>query len=215
MPIEQRPAGLRPGARPAASKPQFRLRLPDVSVDSQPVETSHPVDPPEIAAAPRDPIAAARAKLSEKRFLDGHRQITNMIEKLRDKRRRLFRALWAASVGLTALSVIALAVEFVHRMDFLNSIGDTIQTDEPSESPRTGRGRAPRKSPRPLPREQAAAPRDRADSLRRGNRVEPVVYETSGRADQGGVWLPGTITDSDSDITTTGGLHDDHQSRSR
>ncbi len=72
---------------------------------------SHRPDP--IA---RDPIARAQSRLSEKRYQDGHQQVTGLIERMREKRRRLFDRLWIASIALTALSVVALAVELIQGM---------------------------------------------------------------------------------------------------
>ncbi len=153
MPVEQRSLGVRPDARPAVSKPQFRLRLPDVSARPKSADAAPAAEESELRIPVRDPIAAARAKLSEKRFADGRRQITRMIEKLRGKRQRLIKILWAASVALTALSVIALAVEFVHKTNFLHSAGDTIQTDDQSEAPRKkSRGSPSEARCRKLPR---------------------------------------------------------------
>ncbi len=54
-----------------------------------------------------------------------------------------------------------------------------------------------------------------ANSLPADNWVQTVAYETAGPAEHEGVWLGGTITDSDSDRTNSGALHDDHQSRTR
>src|SRR5262249_50686986 len=129
MPVEQRPTVSPSRAPTAPSKPRFYLRLPDVLAESKPAATAaRPGEPAPV----RNPVASARAKLSEKRFLDGHRQVTSMIEGLRDRRRRMFSRLWNASIVLTALSVVALAIELIQRTDVLRSFGDTVQSDEPT-----------------------------------------------------------------------------------
>jgi hypothetical protein len=150
--------------------------------------------------------------LSEKRFLDGHKQVTSMIEALRSRRRRLFRHLWYASVTLTALSVVALAVELLHKMDFLNSIGDTVETNVPHESaaPGAARDTAGGKAPRA----KSGAPRAWSNALPADSPVESAVYDKIDHADREGAWLQGTIADQDPDRPDLGTRHDDHQSRS-
>jgi len=210
MPVEQRPAASRPGAPVSASKPQIYLRLPDVFAEEPLLKTAlHTV--PSRRPNPSDSLGEARAKLSEKRFLDGHRQVTSMIEGLRNRRQRLFRHLWYASVTLTALSVVALAVEVVHRMDFLNSIGDTVETSDPHESavPSAARDTADGKAPRAKP----GAPRAWSNALPADSSVESAVYEKVDGTLHQGAWLQGTIADQDSDRPHLGTLHDDHQSR--
>src|ERR1700730_15795628 len=129
MHVEKRPAGPRADRPAANAKPQFHLCIPDVSGEETlrlpgALEKSLRLSP-----APRNPIDAARAKLIEKRYREGHQHVTEMIEGLRDRRRRLFKRLWTASVVLTALSVVALAVEVIHKTDVFSSLGDTVQTD--------------------------------------------------------------------------------------
>jgi hypothetical protein len=157
-----------------------------------------------------DAIGAARAKLSEKRFLEGHRQVTGMIEDLRNRRRRLFKRLWVASIVLTALSVVALAVELVQRTEVLKSFGDSAQTEDHA-------------APKPLQKVHEAtplkttpaksgAPREWSNQLPEDGTVESAIYETSQKNRDNGAWLGGTITDNESESPRRGDLHDDHQS---
>jgi hypothetical protein len=159
----------------------------------------------------RDAIGAARAKLSEKRFLEGHRQVTGMIEDLRNRRRRLFKRLWAASILLTALSVVALAVELAQHTDVWKSFGDSAQTEDHA-------------APRPFPKAHEAtplkaipaktgAPREWSNQLPDEGSVESAIYETSQQYRDNGVWLKGTITDNETESPRRGEMHDDHQSR--
>jgi hypothetical protein len=215
MHVEKRPAGPR-AARPAANaKPQFHLCIPDVSGDerlSVAGSRERPLYPP---VAPRNPIEAARNKLSEKRYRDGHQHVTEMIEGLRDKRRRLFKRLWTASVVLTALSVVALAVELIHKTDVFSSLGDTVQTDGHSaiDSSRRARSGAVRHAPL----KKTAAPRQWSNELSAEPSVQSAVYETTGRAGQEGAWLEGKIadTETETDRSRPGALHDDPQSGPR
>jgi hypothetical protein len=215
MHVEKRPAGPR-AARPAANaKPQFHLCIPDVSRDARlPADGSRerPLYPP---VAPRNPIEAARNKLSEKRYRDGHQHVTDMIEGLRDKRRRLFKRLWAASVVLTALSVVALAVEVIHKADVFNSLGDTVETNgrSASDTPRRTRIGAARNAHLKKP----AEPRQWSNELPAEPSVQSAVYETTGRAGQEGAWLEGKIadTETETDRSRPGALHDDPQSGPR
>lgn len=209
MPVDQRPAGSRRGA-PAAVKPRFHLRLPDVYADERvPAPRLH--DPDRLTELPRDSSGRARIRLSEERFREGHQQVTAMIEGLRGKRRRVLKRLWAASVALTALSVVALAVEVLGRMDLLSAFGDpVIQTADQaaSESPR------PKSRPATPGKSLPNAPREWANKLPGDGPVRSAVYETDAAAARQGAWLPGTITDNDSDNPHRGVQHDDHQPRS-
>ena len=210
MPVDHRPTDSRRGAA-TASKPRFHLRLPDVSATVRPAAPS-PAEPRPASSAPvRDAIGAARAKLSEKRFLEGHRQVTGMIEDLRNRRRRVFKRLWAASIVLTALSVVALAVELVQRTELLKSYGDAAQTEDHS-------------TPQPLQKVHEAtplkttpaksgAPREWSNQLPEDGTVESAIYETTQQFRDNGVWLKGTITENETESPRRGDLHDDHQSR--
>jgi hypothetical protein len=207
MPDEQLPAA--GGARgPAAPlRPPFHLRVPDVFAEQKSAPSADALPAP----PPRDPIAEARAKLSEKRILEGQQQVTSLIAGARDRRRRLFGRLWAASILLTALSVVALAVEIVERMDFLNPVTDTAQSDQHNvpENPR----RAPATAPARRLEPKSEAPREWSNQLPQQDSVKSAVYETARPGSRDGAWLPGTISDNDTDNPRRGDLHDDHPSR--
>jgi len=221
MYVEKRPTGLqiRRGsqdhARPANVRPQIHLCIPDLSGDEKSLAAGLRSKSPQQSAPPRDPIDAARAKLSEKRYREGHQHVTDMIEELREKRRRLFKRLWAGSIALTALSVVALAVELIHRAEFLNPLSDTVQTDDqPATSPsrRTHGGVARRPALKKTP-----VPRQWSNALPTETPVQSAVYETTGRAGQEGAWLDGKIaeTDTETDRSRPGAPHDDSQSGPR
>src|SRR5262245_53483890 len=210
MPVQHRPTDSRRGAG-KAPKPRFNLRLPDVSAAPVPVVAPATEAGPAPSAPVRDAIGVARAKLSEKRFLEGHRQVTGMIEDLRNRRRRLFKRLWAASILLTALSVVALTVELLQRTDLWKSFGESAQTEDHS-------------APRPLPKVHEAtplkaippksgAPREWSNQLPEEGTVESAIFETSQQYRDNGVWLKGTITDNETESQRRGDLHDEHQSR--
>jgi hypothetical protein len=95
-------------------------------------------------------------------------------------------------------------------MDFLNSIGETVETHVPRESA-AARDTAVGKA---APRAKPGAPRAWSNALPADSPVESAVYEKIDRADHEGAWLQGTIADQDSDRPHLGTLHDDHQSRS-
>jgi hypothetical protein len=209
--VDYRPTDTRRGLA-TAPKPRFYLRLPDVSAASRPAAPPALAPQPAPSAPIHDALTAARAKLSEKRFLEGHRQVTSLIEDFRNRRRQLFQRLWAASIVLTALSVVALAVELVQRTNLLKSLGDSAQNEELS-------------APRPLEKVHEAtplkttpaksgAPREWSNQLpAEEGMVESAIYETSQQYRDNGVWLKGTITDNETEGPGGGDLHDDHQSR--
>jgi hypothetical protein len=223
--------------------PRFHLRLPDVSSyvsaehtlpngpeKSPPGSAEKPVTPPVEAngsrhctGPPRGSLGDARAKLSEQeqRYADGQREVTGMIEELRGNRQRLFRRLWFASVLLTAASVVALGVEILQQTDILRYFDDTDSTAEPSivRASRTfrsaGAGQstlersdAPRVWSNGLPGEVS----ETASSVEQATGQKPTIEQIN-HSERTGVWLPGTITEVDSDGPDRGEHHDDHQSR--
>lgn len=210
MSVESRtPGGAR--ATPAApSRPPFYLRLPDVSAAQSAGQLQAEAPRHGVHPAAHDAVAAARAKLSERRFDEGRQQMARMIDGLRNRRQRLFRGLWSASILLTALSIVALAVELLQRMDIFNSVGDAAYTENPQSNEPARRRRET--SPAKKLAEKAGAPREWSNQLP-DDSVRSAVYETTEARDRSGAWLPGTITDNDSDKPRRGNPHDDHQSR--
>jgi hypothetical protein len=208
MPVEHRPLAGRRETPAALLKPPFHLRIPDVFAEQASIA---PQARPAAAGPPPDAIAEARAKLSEERILDGHRQVTSLIAGARDQRRRLFGRLWAASILLTALSIVALAVELVQRIDFWKPVGDTVQIDvgKVTENPRSAPGTAQTAKPEPKP----GAPREWSNQLPQQGAVKSAVYETGRAGKKEGAWLPGTISENENDKPLSGDAHDDHQSR--
>ncbi|HLJ09776.1 MAG TPA: hypothetical protein VKU82_01235 [Planctomycetaceae bacterium] len=145
-------------------------------------------------------------KLSEKRFQDGHQQVTSMIEELRDKRRKVFRRLWIASVVLTGASVVALAVELVQRMNFTSATAEAIQADGDEESPRTASTSARARSARPGAEGKSRGRSREAEAYP----VRAAAYTSVSETDRNGAWLDGTISDNDSDKSHSGASDDDH-----
>jgi hypothetical protein len=212
MSVEQRSGAGRRVAPAAAPQPPFHLRIPDVYAEQVPVA---PAARTVVPAPPRDPIVEARAILNEKRILEGHRQVTSLIAGARDQRRKFFGRLWAASILLTALSVVALAVELVQRMDFLNSMGDTMQIDE-QKTTASPRGK-PRGAPVAEPGPKSGAPREWSNQLPaegpNPGTVQSAGYEAARTGREKAAWLSGTISDNEHDSPRSGDHHDDHQSR--
>ncbi len=211
MSVEQRTSGGRRGAHDTTQEPRILLRLPDVAPPSK-AAPARPNEPRKRAVPKTEDLADARTKLSERRFREGHQQVTEMIEKLRDRRRRLFKRLWAASVGLTALSVVALAVELVHQMEYPNSMDETVPT---SEQPVARRKVPPDITASKSSRPKSAAPREWPNSLPVQSPVQSAIYETAGQAKGAGARLGGSILDDESDRSQSGELHDDPQSRAQ
>src|SRR5258708_39126302 len=87
MPLEKRPAQTHRGAPVALPRRPFHLRLPDVFADQKSDATRGPEPRSTPQAVALDPIA--KTQLSKKRYQDGHQQVTGLIERLREKRRRL------------------------------------------------------------------------------------------------------------------------------
>jgi hypothetical protein len=170
---------------------------------------------------PRDsevrPLVSENSSDKEKRYAAGQREVTGMIEELRGKRQRVFRRLWVATVLLTAASAVALGVELLQKADLWSYLGGS----EPSVVGKPGtpdglqagqsagdKSDAPRVWSNGLPGDLREIP---AGAEQTGG-VKPTIEQIS-YSERTGVWLPGTITDADSDDPEHGDRHDDHQSR--
>jgi hypothetical protein len=221
MPLEKGPAARRPGmpARPTGTS--LRLRIPDLASDWQiaaPVVVAPKKEPPPVIPRPPvkppavvdDPIARARAKLSEKRDTDRHQQVTTMITGMRNRRRRLLDRMWIGSIGLTALSVVALGVELLHELHDANPAVETATFDVDAPIPdEVPRGRDTRE----IQQVSGTIARTWSNELPEENAVKQALHTTEGDASPPGAWLPGTITDSDSEAQQSGVTHASSESR--
>ena len=218
MPVERHPAGSRRGEPAVTAKPQFHVRLPDVFAGDMPVgnqpgerlRTASPRIPPRGGARSADPITAARAALSEKRFSDGQRHVETMIDKLLAKRRRMHNALWIAALALTCVSMTALTASLLNHRDSQTTDRKAAEVagDEPTDGERPIAARRPRAAP------ASAAPREWVNRLPPEGPVESAVYHTVSKPDQGRPAFDGTILDDDdSSPPRDGPNHDDHQPR--
>jgi hypothetical protein len=224
MPLEKRPAQTHRGAPVAVPRRPFHLRLPDVFADQKPREAAGPELRSPRQPAPYDPTARVKAQLSEKRYQDGHQQVTGLIERMREKRRRLFDRLWVASIALTALSIVALAVELIQGMQSpvptrvakrpaLNH--NTVKSNDTIRQNDAERQVARKTAPLPARPVSPAAARESSNELPDDQPVKSALYTTEESAKPKGVWLDGLIAnpDSDTEQPSRGVDHDDHQSR--
>ena len=194
MPVEKRPAvGIRGGPGETA-RPPIHLCIPDLSAEEGAPESKGP-NGRRGRIAIHDPIAAARSRLSEKRFRDGHQQVTTMIEDLRERRRRQFRRFWLASMVLTAGSAVVLAFGLLR-----GNGGDAGAKSQPGKGSRRA-GRHETTQPQAI--DAQANLRSERDP------IQPVAYEAPA-SDDAGVWLEGTIAEGESDESSDGVSHDHH-----
>ncbi|MBI3861009.1 MAG: hypothetical protein HY290_03855 [Planctomycetia bacterium] len=176
----------------------FHLRLPDVSPERKPRKSARAAAGSERKETGPDPVARAKAQISRKRYDDGQQHVTGMIDRMRDRRRKLFGRLWVVSVVITALSIVALAVELIQDWNF-----------KAAESVSAPRDPAPS---RPLARKSSTRPRrpvtpaggkvwttELSDVPPGENPVKSALYTTEGSGKPKGVWLDGIISDDESD----------------
>ena len=212
MPVEKRSPQTHRGSPAAAARRPFHLRLPDVFAADKPTAIDGPDRKPLQQAIADDPVARARARLSERRFQAGQQQVTGLIEGLRDRRRKLFDRLWMASIALTALSIVALAVELIQGTHSPIGTRGAASKVDPADSPDqlTRKLQAP-----PAQRVSPAAVREWSNEVPDDEPVTSALYTTEEGSQPKGVWLDGRITppDSDSELHRGGAQHDDHQSR--
>lgn len=203
---DQNSADKRRRATALRSQPPFHVRVPDVSPPRKPRPASQSAaglqNKPTMRPTAHDPVAKARARLKKKRYDDGHQHVTTMIDRMRDKRRRLFGRLWIASVVLTAMSIIALAVEVIQGLSFTAATAESIPAAGGAETARAvARKPSARSSRSVVPAEGQIATSELSDASTDKNPVKSALYTTDGRGKPKGVWLDGTINDSDSDTS--------------
>ena len=219
MPLEKRPAQDHRGSPAAAARRPFHLRLPDVFGDQKPQATPGPQRRPPrqaVASAPtaRAPAQSTRTQLSEKRYQDGHQQVTGMIERMRERRRKLLGRLWVASIALTALSIVALAIELIQGVQSPIATRAAIPKGDQAD---TSRSLARKTSSSPARPVSGAAAREWSNESPDDQPVKSALYTTEDGPKPMGAWLDGLIIDPDSDSEwpSPGVQHDDHQSRTR
>jgi len=204
MPVEKRPASNFRDGPVRVSSPSIHLCIPDLTADEDVSQ-----DQPAAVRRPRestlDPISLARSKISEKRFRDGHQQVTSMIEDLRDRRRRRFRLLWTASIALTACSIVALGFGLFQTTN--KGEGESIRSNDSRARARTRKNRSMAERDaatlsRPIPGDLKLLPTREP--------VRPALYETPTPAEDSGAWFEGTIADGESDQSSDGAVHDHH-----
>lgn len=202
MPVEKRPPGSLRGPAGRTSQPAIHLCIPELTGDQD--------DGGDVAASSQglhqlehDPVALARSRISEKRFREGHRQVTGIIEDLRARRQRRLNRLWIGSIALTAASVIVLAVGLFRDA---HDESQPSRRGEPASKARSSRTHS-------LLDDGAAEishpVRVQANRLPEDDPIQPVAYETSEELRGAGAWLDGTISDKETSGPADGTLHDD------
>jgi hypothetical protein len=188
------------------SRQPFHLRLPDVTPSRRPrpAPPAPAVSPAgaDIRMAAHDPVATARARISKRRYDTGHRHVTGMIDRLRDRRRRLFGRLWIASVVLTALSIVALVVEVIQNVNAPQTTTESVLTAGDSGHKRTAGHRSKARSAQKIVRTGAQILANELPDLTNGESpVQSALYTTDGSERPKGAWLDSSINDEDSDIS--------------
>jgi hypothetical protein len=203
-PVERNPADKHRRAAALRSLPPFQLSVPDLTPSRKPrPAVSAPASPQSASAGgptENDPVAAARARVSQRRYDDGHQHVTSLIGRMRDRRRQLFGRLWIASVILTALSIIALVVEVIQNLNAPQATAEAelATVDAKAVRPSTGR-LASRSTRNVVPAEAQTLATDLPESVDGEQPVQPAHYTTDRPGKPQGVWLDGTIDDKDSE----------------
>lgn len=145
-------------------------------------------------------VATARARIRKQRYDDGHQHVTNMIDRMRDRRRRLFDRLWIASVVLTALSLVALIVEVIQSLNTHQSTAEIAPATSESAPARPVARRSSHHPPRSVvPAGAQVLANELPEPVSGEYPVQSALYTTDGQLRPKGVWLDGTINDNDTD----------------
>lgn len=199
----------RPKQPAVANDPTVRARsqLSNPQLPISPIRNSAP-----STVAQSTTVPSTDSKLSQKRYHDGRQQVTGMLERMRENRRKLFDRLWVASIAVTALSVVVLAVEIIQGIQSPVA----ARVEHPTLKKTGSRSRLaqnPAASPsRPV---SAAAARTWENETQNEQPVTSALYTTEESPQPQGVWLDGPIanTDPEPDGPSQRGQHDGHQSR--
>jgi hypothetical protein len=134
--------------------------------------------------------------LSQRRYQVGQQQVTSLIEGLRNSRRKMFDRLWIASIALTALSIVALAVELIQGTPSPNAkhaaIRDVNRADRPSSLAKTT-------AERRLQLVTPAVAREWSSETPQEQQVQSAHYTTEDEPKHKGAWLDGWIAPPESD----------------
>lgn len=140
----------------------------------------------------------SQARSSEKRYQEGHEQVTGIIERVRKRRRKLFNRLWVASIALTAISIMALAVELIQGMQSPATTRVAIPKRDKVDDQRQLVLKTP--APVPSPRDvSTAAAREWSNESPEDQPVKSALYTTEEGLKPQGAWLDGQISNPDSD----------------
>jgi hypothetical protein len=204
-PTRQNAADKRRRAAVLRSQTPFLLRLPDVAVPVKPqLSVSTPsVSKSKPASRPtaHNQVASARARISKQRYDDGHQHVTNLIDRMRDRRRRILDRLWIASVVLTALSIVALVVEVIQNLNTAQPAAESAHSHASPTRP-VARRSSPR-SPRSVVPAAAQVLANELPEPENGEHpVKSALYTTDRPNRPKGVWLDGTITDNESETAS-------------
>lgn len=181
--------------------PPFLLHVPDLSPKPEPKPApAARIDPqkdPERTESTADQASPVRAQIRQKRYDDGQKHVAELIDRLREKRRRFFGRLWIASVVLTALSIVALAVELIQGF----SVAARSPESNPAVSERDGSRATARTSPARSRKSSVSTARawsnEAPDAAGNAKPIEPAAYKVEGQTQPRAAWLEGTISDGD------------------
>lgn len=202
MPVEKRPAGSLQGTAGRASQPAIHLCIPELTGDEDDGDGTASSSQSLRHLEP-DPVALARSRISEKRFREGHRQVTGIIEDLRARRQGRLNRLWIGSIALTAASVIVLAI------GLFRETTDATQPSRREGPPSKARSSSTNSLSDHSAAEISRSVRVQANMLPEDDPIQPVAYEASPESSRAGAWLDGTITDKETSGPADGTLHDD------
>jgi hypothetical protein len=201
----------RRGAAMLARLP-LQLQLPDLSLPNKP--RPQPVwgvgavitESPAAGSAPipagepgqAESVAATRTEISQRRYEQGHREVTRMIDRMRDRRRRWFDRLWFTSVLLTVLSIGALVIELYQNLSEPQSAAETAASYDGSRPANLkARQSAKRFGKEVMPVNSEDTTNEMADSAEGEIPVNSAVYTTTEEGQPQGAWLTGTINDGE------------------
>jgi hypothetical protein len=186
----------------------LQLQLPDLSPPQEPrsqpdgvagsITAGSPASTPAGESGQADSVATARTEISQRRYEDGHRQVTRLIDRMRDRRRRWFDRLWVASIVLTTMSIGALVFELYQNLSEPQSAVETAATHDGARPANLKSRKSAERSGKEVVPANSEDPADEMVETADGEKpVNSAMYTTTESGEPQGAWLTGKINDGE------------------
>ena len=176
----------------------FYVQIPDLNGARQqaqsPVGATSELTRPQPSIGEASQTGTVREQIRRLRYDEGHHRMTDLIDRMRDKRQRLVARLWAASIVLTVFSLGALGVELVQQLTEPTTTAEAEISTPETAPPRALVRRSSAHSSRSTAKAGAKVHANQLPGTTSEVEVEAAHFTTTReKPAPDGVWLEGSI----------------------